>query len=72
MEKQGEVPDDRGPGPNNVSTMHEHLDGTFSITYGPHVVGRYDNRAVEMTPLRKTPNTGVSLNGLEKSDQKAA
>jgi transposase len=23
-------------------TVHEHLDGTVSIRYGPHVVGRYD------------------------------
>jgi hypothetical protein len=23
-------------------TIHEHLDGTVSIRYGPHVVGRYD------------------------------
>jgi len=53
-------------------TMHEHLDDTFSITYGPHVVGRYGNQAVEMTPLRKTLKNSVSLSGLEKSAQKAA
>ena len=23
-------------------TIHEHLDGTISVRYGPHVVGRYD------------------------------
>jgi transposase len=23
-------------------TVHEHLDGTVSIRYGPHVIGRYD------------------------------
>lgn len=23
-------------------TIHEHLDGTYSIRYGPHTVGRYD------------------------------
>jgi len=22
-------------------TVHEHLDGTYSITYGPHLIGRY-------------------------------
>jgi transposase len=22
--------------------VHEHLDGTYSITYGPHVIGRFD------------------------------
>ena len=53
-------------------TMHEHLDDTFSITYGPHIVGRYGNQAVEMTPLRKTLKNSVSLSGLEKSAQKAA
>jgi len=26
-------------------TIHEHLDETVSIRYGPHVVGRYSSRA---------------------------
>lgn len=30
-------------------TIHEHLDGTVSIRFGPHVVGRY---AAEGTPLK--------------------
>jgi len=39
-------------------TVHQHLDDSFSITFGPHVVGRYANaRVVEM---------------LGKSGQKAA
>jgi len=38
-------------------TMHEHLDNTFSITFGPHLVGRFANQAVEM---------------MEKPGQKAA
>ena len=39
-------------------TVHEHLDDTYSITFGPHVVGRYANtRLVEM---------------MEKSGKKAA
>ena len=25
-------------------TIHEHLDGTVSIRYGPHVVGRYNHQ----------------------------
>jgi hypothetical protein len=33
--------------------LHEHLDGTFTITFGPHVVGRYNEEAVEMTPPGK-------------------
>ena len=41
-------------------TVHEHLDDSYSITFGPHVVGRYSSTgtlAVEM---------------MEKSGQKAA
>jgi transposase len=52
--------------------VHEHLDDTLSITFGPHVVGRYRTEAVEMTPPRKTTKDVVSRNGLEKSGQKAA
>ena len=33
-------------------TIHEHLDGTVSIRYGPHVVGRY---TADANPLRATP-----------------
>ena len=33
--------------------LHEHLNGTLTITFGPHVVGRYNEEAVEMTPPRK-------------------
>jgi len=32
-------------------TIHEHLDETVSIRFGPHVVGRYD-RAGEKLPAR--------------------
>ena len=64
-------------------TIHEHLDETVSITFGPHLVGRFNNeavplvanqktKAVEMTPLRKATNYVASLSGLEKSRQKAA
>ena len=52
--------------------VHEHLDGTFTITFGPHVVGRYNEEAVEMTPPRKATNAVASRRGLEKSGQKAA
>ena len=41
-------------------TLHEHLDDSFSITFGPHVVGRY---AAEGTP---------AVQMMEKSGQKAA
>lgn len=64
-------------------TIHEHLDETVSITFGPHLVGRFNheamslvakpkNKAVEMPPLRKATNYVASLSGLEKSRQKAA
>lgn len=52
--------------------VHEHLDDTLSITFGPHVVGRYQTEAVEMTPPRKATKSGASRSGLEKSGQKAA
>lgn len=53
-------------------TVHEHLDNTLSITFGPHVVGRYQTEAVEMTPPRKATKSVASRSGLEKSGQKAA
>jgi len=62
-------------------TIHEHLDETVSITFGPHLVGRYNtaavplgpkNKTVEMPPLRKAMKNIASLSGLEKSRQKAA
>jgi transposase len=62
-------------------TIHEHLDQTISITFGPHLVGRYNAatepigprpKTVEMPPLRKAIKNIASLSGLEKSRQKAA
>jgi len=56
-------------------TVHEHLDQTLSITFGPHLVGRYTadgQPAMEMTPPRKATKTVASRRGLEKSRQKAA
>lgn len=53
-------------------TVHEHLDDKLSITFGPHVVGRYQTEAVEMTPPRKATKAVASRRGLEKSGQKAA
>jgi transposase len=52
--------------------VHEHLDDTLSITFGPHVVGRYQTAAVERTPPRKATKDVASRSGLEKSGQKAA
>jgi transposase len=63
-------------------TIHEHLDETVSITFGPHLVGRFNheavplanqkNKTVELPPLRKAIKNIASLSGLEKSGQKAA
>ena len=53
-------------------TVHEHLDDRLSITFGPHIVGRYQSEAVEMTPPRKATKDVASRSGLEKSGQKAA
>jgi transposase len=47
-------------------TIHEHLDQTISITFGPHLVGRYNAAA---GPLEFKPNTVVMVG---KSGQKAA
>jgi hypothetical protein len=35
-------------------TIHEHLDGTVSIGYGPHVVGRYRASGEPIQSERKT------------------
>ena len=56
-------------------TVHEHLDQKISITFGPHLVGRYTadgQPAMEMTPPRKATKAVASHRGLEKSRQKAA
>lgn len=52
--------------------LHEHLDDTISITFGPHLVGRYQTEAVEMTPPRKATKAVASRSSLEKSAKKAA
>ncbi len=49
-------------------TIHEHLDQTVSITFGPHLVGRYNTAAVLLEPRPKTK----AVEMLEKSRQKAA
>jgi transposase len=62
-------------------TLHQHLDETVSITFGPHLVGRFQadgqvlrqtKPAVEMTPPRKATESVASRSGLEKSRSKAA
>ena len=56
-------------------TLHEHLDHSFSITFGPHLVGRYaaqETLSVEMTPPREATKAVASRSGLGKSRPKAA
>jgi transposase len=39
-------------------TIHEHLDETVSIWYGPHVVGRYDRAGEKLTSSRTEERRG--------------
>lgn len=34
-------------------TIHEHLDGTVSVRYGPHTVGRFDAHGQALRPPMK-------------------
>ena len=35
-------------------TAHQHLDGTLSLSYGPHCLGRYDPTGASLTPKAST------------------
>ncbi len=52
-------------------TIHEHLDGTVSIRYGPHLVGRFDREGVtlirESNPKRR--GKGGSMEAVENQEQ---
>jgi hypothetical protein len=51
-------------------TVHQHLYGTVSIRYGPHVVGRYDSTG---QTLKDKPKTGRGKDGpVEAVDNRAA
>jgi hypothetical protein len=39
-------------------TIHEHLDETVSIRFGPHVVGRYDRNGEKLSPVIATERCG--------------
>src|SRR5450755_1410028 len=41
-----------------TATIHEHLDGTVSIRYGPHVVGRFDAAGQAIEAADKKQATG--------------
>lgn len=40
-------------------TVHQHLDGTLSITYGPHRLGRYTAQGVAMMQTKNTARQAV-------------
>jgi transposase len=51
-------------------TVHQHLDGTVSIRYGPHVVGRY---ASDGNPIAEKPAQGRGKAGpVEAVENRAA
>ena len=39
-------------------TVHEHLDGTVSIRYGPHVVGRYTSEGTKLGATERSGKDG--------------
>jgi len=39
-------------------TVHEHLDATISIRFGPHVVGRYDQKGERLTSTTTAKRRG--------------
>jgi hypothetical protein len=52
-------------------TIHEHLDGTVSIRYGPHVVGRFDRAGEKLGPTiaRERGGKGGSMETGENQKQ---
>ena len=52
-------------------TIYEHLDGTVSIRYGPHVVGRFDGtgRSLQQTTPKKRRGKGGPVEAVENQDQ---
>src|SRR5271156_5487695 len=54
-----------------TATIHEHLDETVSIRFGPHVVGRYDREGVKLTgsTTAKRRGKGGSMEAGENQKQ---
>jgi transposase len=52
-------------------TIHEHLDETVSIRFGPHVVGRFDREGVKLngTTTEKRRGKGGSMEAGENQEQ---
>jgi transposase len=52
-------------------TVHQHLDGTISIRYGPHVVGQYDRKGERLTGPRAEKRRGKGGSMEAGENQKA-
>ena len=52
-------------------TIHEHLDDTVSIRYGPHVVGRFDGAGEKLNPttIKERGGKGGSMEAGENQKQ---
>jgi transposase len=52
-------------------TIHEHLDGTVSIRYGPHVVGRFDagGRSLQKATPKERRGKGGPVEAVENQTQ---
>jgi transposase len=50
-------------------TIHEHLDETVSIRFGPHVVGRFDRKGEKLTSAEKRGGKGGSVEAGENQQQ---
>ena len=50
-------------------TIHEHLDETVSIRFGPHVVGRFDAKGEKLTSTEKRGGKGGSVEAGENQQQ---
>ena len=55
-------------------TIHEHLDGTVSIRYGPHVVGRYSSTGAKLisTTTKERRGKGGGMGAGENQKQVSA
>jgi hypothetical protein len=49
-------------------TIHEHLDGTLSIRYGPHVVGRYSSTGGKLVSGRTVQERGAKGGSVEAGE----
>jgi hypothetical protein len=49
-------------------TIHEHLDGTVSIRYGPHVIGRYDRQGEKLSQAKGQPERGGKGGSMEAGE----